>query len=86
MTTDGNSGLNVAAELAEMRGEMLAGFTRLEGQLALISQKQDSTAKDLDERESRVAALEARRVPWPMVAAVSGAVSAVGAVVGYLAQ
>lgn len=69
-----------------MRGEMRAGFTRLEGQLALISQKQDSTAKDLDELESRVAALEARRVPWPLVAAVSGAVSAVGAVVGYLAQ
>lgn len=69
-----------------MRGEMRAGFTRLEGQLALIAQKQDSTAKDLDELETRVAALEARRVPWPLVAAVSGAVSAVGAVVGYLAQ
>lgn len=87
MSNDG-SGLNVAAELAGLRGEMSAGFEAVKGQLALIAQKQDTTAKDVDDLEKRVTALEASkvRIPWGAVAALSGAVSAVGAAVGYLAQ
>lgn len=78
--------LNVAAEIAQLRGDLMTGLARVEGQLNLLVQATDRTAKDVDELETRVAALEARRVPWPLVAAVSGAVSAVGAVAGYLAQ
>lgn len=71
--TEPAPGLNVAAELAELRGEMVAGFARLEGQLNLITQKQDTTAKDLDELEQRVTELESRRWPLGSMAAVSGA-------------
>lgn len=77
-------GMNVAAALAVLRGEMAAGFARLEGQLNLISQAQDRTTEDLDELERRVADLEARRWPVGSVAALSGAVSAAVAVVGFL--
>lgn len=77
-------GLNVAAELAGLRGEMVAGFARLEGQLNLITQAQGQTAKDLAELEVRVTSLEARRWPLASVAAVSGGVSTVVAVAGFL--
>jgi hypothetical protein len=83
---DDSSGLNVAAELASLRGSMDTGFARLEGRLDLIAQQGADVRKDVEALDVRVAALEARRVPWPLVAAVSGAVSAVGAVVGYMAQ
>lgn len=84
-------GMNVAAEIAELRGEMAAGFARLEGQLNLINQTQQRTAQDVEDLEvstdrrfkdldSRVAALEARRWPVASVAAVSGVVSAAVAV------
>lgn len=78
--------LNVAAELAALRGDMNTGLARVEGQLNLLVQANGDNRADLDKLETRVSALEARRVPWPLVAAVSGAVSAVGAVAGYLAQ
>ena len=81
-----NDGLNVAAELAGLRGDMNTGFARIEGQLGQLVQSDAQRQRDLDELEARVAALEARRVPWPLVAVVSGAVSAVGAVAGVLAQ
>lgn len=82
--------MNVAAEIAELRGEMAAGFARLEGQLNLINQTQQRTAqdvKDLDAQtdarfkalDDRVSALESRRWPVGLIAATSGAVSAVAA-------
>lgn len=82
--TEPAPGLNVAAELAELRGEMVAGFARLEGQLNLITQKQDTTAKDLDELEQLVTELESRRWPLGSMAAVSGGVSGAVAVVALL--
>lgn len=82
--TEPAPGLNVAAELAELRGEMVAGFARLEGQLNLITQKQDTTAKDLDELEQRVTELESRRWTLGSMAAVSGGVSGAVAVVALL--
>lgn len=81
-----SDGLNVAAELASLRGDMNTGFARIEGQLGQLVQADAQRAKDIAELETRVAALEARRIPWPLVAAVSGAVSAVGAVVGVMVQ
>lgn len=76
-------GMNVAAELAGLRGEMAAGFARLEGQLNLITQAQGQTAKDLSDLERRVDALEERRWPMASVAAVSGGVSTAVAVVAF---
>jgi BMFP domain-containing protein YqiC len=78
--------LNVAAAFAQLRGEMSTGFAKLEGQLALLVQQGADARTDLDALERRVAALEARRVPLPVMAAVSGAVSAVVATVAFLVQ
>lgn len=83
-----NDGLNVAAEIAELRGEMAAGFARLEGQLNLINQTQQRTAQDVEDLEvstdtrfkaleGRVSALEERRWPVGSMAAMSGVVSAI---------
>jgi hypothetical protein len=82
MTDAGN--VNVAAELAMLRGEMTTGFERIHGQLNMIAQAQTATAKDVAELEVRVASLEARRWPIGVIAAVSGVVSAVVAAGAFL--
>lgn len=84
MTTSEN--LNVAAELAMLRGEMTTGLARIEGQVNLLVHANGSNRADLDELETRVAALEARRVPLAVLAAVSGAVSAAVALTAFLVQ
>ena len=84
MTISGASDVNVAAELAMLRGEMATGFERINGQLNMIAQAQTATAKDVSELETRVTALEARRWPLAMIATVSGAVSAVVAAGAFL--
>ena len=83
--------VNVAAALATLRGEMAAGFERLDGKLNLISQAQANAVKDIDAvnnrvtaLEGRVGALEERRWPLAPVAAASGVVSALAAVATYL--
>lgn len=78
------SGVNVAAELAMMRGEMTTGFEKIHGQLSLIAQAQNATAGDVAKLEGRVTALEARRWPIGVIAAVSGSVSAVVAAGAFL--
>lgn len=78
------SGVNVAAELAMLRGEMTTGFERIHGQLNMIAQAQTATAQDVSELERRVTDLEARRWPVGMIATVSGGVSAVVAAVAFL--
>lgn len=50
-----DDGFNVAVEIAELRGEMTAGFARLEGQLNLINQTQQRTAQDFRDLETRTA-------------------------------
>lgn len=84
--------LNVAAALATLRGEMAAGFARLEGQLNLISQAQDNAAKDIDavndrveSLEGRVSDLEARRWPMGPLMAITAVVGAIAAVATYFA-
>lgn len=84
MTISGASDVNVAAELAMLRGEMATGFERINGQLNMIAQAQTVTAKDVSELETRVTALEARRWPIGVIAAVSGVVSAVVAAGAFL--
>lgn len=83
--------VNVAAALATLRGEMAAGFEKLDGKLNLVVQAQATVARDVEavnarvnEVEGRVTALEARRWPLGPVAALSGAVGAVAAVATYL--
>jgi len=85
MTMPPGDGLNVAAELARLRGEMTTGFAEIKGTLGQIVQSQETTTKQVADLDARVTALEARR--WPMVplAALSGVVSAVVAVVAYMA-
>lgn len=84
--TDNNTlaSMNVAAELAGLRGEMATGFERVQGQLALIAQAQSSAASDLEKLESRVTALESRRWPLGPMTAVSGVVSAVVAATAFI--
>ena len=84
MTISDASGVNVAAELAMLRGEMTTGFERIHGQLNMIAQAQTATAQDVAELEGRVAALEARRWPVGMIATISGLVSAVVAAGAFL--
>lgn len=86
-----DDGMNVTAAIAELRGEMAAGFERLDGKLNLISQAQANSAKDIENTngrvaalETRVSALEERRWPLAPVAAASGFVSALAAVATYL--
>lgn len=85
MTDNPNEGMNVAAELAKLRGEMTTSFAEIKGQLSIIAQAQDTTAKDVEDLNLRVSALEARRWPLGTIAALSGGVSAVVAGLAYLA-
>jgi hypothetical protein len=83
---DGSGGVNIAAEIAMLRGEMMSGFTRLEGRLDLIASTQDRTARDVEDLQRRVTALEERRIPKGMLATMSGVVSAAVAAVAFLVQ
>ena len=58
-------------ELAELRRSLEVGFTRIEGGLALLTQRDDQTAKDLDDLSARVVALEHTRWPLPTLAAIA---------------
>lgn len=83
MSEDGSS---MSVELVRLRGEMTTGFAKIGGQLDVIASNQGQVRRDLDSLEGRVTALEARRVPLGLLAAVSGAVSAVVAAGAFLVQ
>lgn len=76
MTTDPEHSV-VPEELAELRRAFEVGLTRIDGQLALLSHRDDQTAKDQDDLSARISALEHTRWPLPAVAALT----AVGALV-----
>jgi hypothetical protein len=78
--------LNVAAELAQIRGELSTGFARLEGAINMLGQSVTRTQTDVNELEARVSSLEARRWPMGLVATISGVVSAAVAVLAVLVQ
>lgn len=67
----------VMLELTELRGEIREGFARVDGQLALLVQRNDQTDKKLADHETRLDALERARWPLPSVAAVMS-VAAIG--------
>ncbi|MEV1022489.1 hypothetical protein [Streptomyces sp. NPDC050264] len=70
MTTDPENSV-VPEELAELRRVVEVGLTRVDGQLALLSHRDDQTVKDQDDLSSRIAALEHTRWPLPAVAALT---------------
>lgn len=71
---------DVALELERLRGSVEAGFARLDGQLALLTQKDDQNGKTLDDHEQRLTALERARWPLPSLAvAIGGAGCALSA-------
>lgn len=78
--------LNVAAELALLRGLMDTGFATLQGSLNLIAQSHGQTTEELRSLDARVTSLEARRIPMGALTVVSGVVSAVIATGAFLVQ
>ncbi|MGW2932728.1 hypothetical protein ACWDA7_12875 [Streptomyces sp. NPDC001156] len=72
----------VHGDVAELRRRLDVAQARVEGGLALLSQRAEQTAKDLDDLSERVVALEHTRWPLPAVAALT----AVGALVVALWQ
>ncbi|MFE0132818.1 hypothetical protein ACFWY6_14805 [Streptomyces sp. NPDC059037] len=62
----------VAVELERIRRTLEVGFTRTDGALALLVQRNDQTDHKLDDLETRLDDLERRRWPLPTVAALVG--------------
>ncbi|MFI1800607.1 hypothetical protein ACH427_25070 [Streptomyces sp. NPDC020379] len=64
-----------AAELAELRRSLDVGIVRVDGHLALLTQRSDQAERDLSEVAERVRALEHSRWPLPSLAALTGVAS-----------
>ncbi|WP_415948701.1 hypothetical protein [Streptomyces sp. KLOTTS4A1] len=60
---------------AELRRNLDVGLARIEGHLALLTQRDEQSSKELDDLATRIAALEHNR--WPLTAVTT--VAAVGA-------
>ncbi|MBC9715535.1 hypothetical protein H9Y04_23585 [Streptomyces sp. TRM66268-LWL] len=76
MTTDPEHPV-VQEEHAELRRSLDVGLTRIEGHLALLTQRDEQSTKELDDLTTRITALEHSRWPLPTVATLT----AVGALV-----
>ncbi|MGW1023422.1 hypothetical protein ACWD4J_06810 [Streptomyces sp. NPDC002577] len=70
MTTDPEHPV-VPEELAELRRCLEVGLARVDGGLALLTQRDEQSVKDLDDLTARIAALEHARWPLPAVAALA---------------
>ncbi|MFF2851384.1 hypothetical protein ACFVT5_34405 [Streptomyces sp. NPDC058001] len=70
MTTDQDHPL-AAEDVAELRRRLDVGLAHMEGRLALLTQRDEQTAKDQDDLSVRVAALEHTRWPLPAIAALT---------------
>ncbi|MFF2571214.1 hypothetical protein [Streptomyces sp. NPDC058084] len=55
----------VALALADLRRSLEVGLAGIDGQLALLVQRNDQTDKDVEDLQERVAALERNRWPLP---------------------
>ncbi|MFF7730230.1 MULTISPECIES: hypothetical protein [Streptomyces] len=60
------------AELAELRRSLDVGVVRIDGHLALLTQRSDQSERDITEMADRVRALEHGRWPLPSLAALTG--------------
>lgn len=63
----------VPEELAELRRSLDVGLARVDGKLALLTQRDEQSVKDQDELSTRVAQLEHARWPLQAVAAITAA-------------
>jgi hypothetical protein len=70
VTTDPGH-LVVVEEFAELRRSLDVGLARIDGQLALLAQRNDQIDRDLTDLAARVGALEHARWPLPAVAALT---------------
>ncbi|MBM7168273.1 hypothetical protein JQK87_07585 [Streptomyces sp. G44] len=70
MTTDGERAV-VPEELAELRRSLDVGLARVDGRLALLTQHDQQTAKNVEALQSRVTALEHTRWPLPTIVALA---------------
>ncbi|MEU1018536.1 hypothetical protein ABZ383_02305 [Streptomyces sp. NPDC005900] len=70
MTIDGESAV-VPEELAELRRSLDVGLARVDGRLALLTQHDEQTAKNVAALEARVTALEHTRWPLPTIVALA---------------
>ncbi|MET8473900.1 hypothetical protein ABZY90_31460 [Streptomyces sp. NPDC006422] len=70
MTTDPDHPV-IPEELAELRRVFEVQLARIDGQLALLTHRDDQTAKDQDDLNTRLSALEHSRWPLPAVAALT---------------
>ncbi|GAA2647526.1 hypothetical protein [Streptomyces vastus] len=61
----------VHGELAELRRSLEVGLARIEGGQALLTQRDEQTAKHVDDLSTRVVALEHHRWPLPALAALT---------------
>ncbi|AKH81120.1 hypothetical protein AA958_01855 [Streptomyces sp. CNQ-509] len=63
----------VVSELAEIRRSLDVGLARIDGRLALLSQRSQQMEREIDELTARVTSLEHSRWPLPSIAALTGA-------------
>ncbi|MBV2355871.1 hypothetical protein KUM39_16060 [Streptomyces sp. J2-1] len=61
----------VPGELAELRRRLDVAYARVEGGLALLTHRTEATAKETEELDARVSALEHARWPLPSLAALA---------------
>lgn len=61
-----------AGELAELRRRVDVGAVRIDGHLALLTQRNDQTEREITEVNERVRALEHDKWPLPSLAALTG--------------
>ncbi|MFI9581743.1 hypothetical protein ACIHCQ_07855 [Streptomyces sp. NPDC052236] len=70
MTTD-PSHLVVVEEFAELRRNLDVGLAQIDGQLALLSHRNDQIDRDLADLAARVGSIEHTRWPLPTVATLT---------------
>ncbi|MFD5122830.1 hypothetical protein [Streptomyces sp. NPDC058385] len=63
----------VPEELAELRRSLDVGLARVDGKLALLTQRDEQSVKDQDDLSTRVAQLEHTRWPLQAVATITAA-------------
>ncbi|NYI05263.1 hypothetical protein [Allostreptomyces psammosilenae] len=77
-------GGEVTVELISLRRTVEVGFTRIDGQLALLVQRSDRTDREIEEHDRRISSLERSRWPLPALGALTGIAGAVAALLALI--
>lgn len=72
MTSHPEHAVRSSAELAELRRSLDVGVVRIDGHLALLTQRSDQSERDISELAGRLRILEHGRWPLPSLAALTG--------------